>query len=50
MLSDIRAETNRLLNDSIFPPKPKTKTFKQLVECLEKHFLYTLLKISKRYK
>ena len=38
MLSVIGAETYRLLNHSVFPAKPKTKTFKELVECLEKYF------------
>ena len=37
-LNVIGAETYRSLNDSVFPAKPKPKTFKELVECIEKHF------------
>ena len=50
MLSVIGAETYCLLNDFIFPAKPKTKTFKKLVECLEKHFLPPTLKIAEKFK
>ena len=50
MLSVIGPETYRLLNDLIFPAKPKTKTFKELAECLEKHFLPPTLKIAERFK
>ena len=38
MLNVIGAETYRSLNDSVFSAKPKPKTFKELVECIEKHF------------
>ena len=50
MLNVIGAETYRLLNDLVFLAKPKTKTFKELVECLEKHFLPPTLKIAERFK
>ena len=50
MLSVIGTETYRLLNDLVFPAKPKTKTFKELVECLEKHFSPPTLKIAERFK
>ena len=50
MLSVIGAETYRLLNDLFFPAKPKTKTFKELVECLEKHFSPPTIKIAERFK
>ena len=50
MLSVTGAETFRLLNDLVFPAKLKTKTFKELVECLEKRFSTPTLKIAERFK
>ena len=50
MLNVIGAEPHRLLNDLVFPAKPKTKTFKGWVECLQKHFSPPTLKIAERFK
>ena len=44
MLNVIGAETYRLLNGFVFPAKPKTKTFEELVECLRKTFFASNVK------
>ena len=50
LLSVMGAETYYLLNDLILPAKPKSKSFKEMVDCLQNHFASLTLKIAKRSK
>ena len=43
-------EICQLLNDLLYPVKPDSKSFKELVECLQKHFESPKVKIAERCK
>ena len=39
-----------MLKDLLAPENPSTKSFEELVECLQKHFTPSILKIAERFK
>ena len=49
-LEFVGEEICQLLNDLLYPVKPDSKSFKELVECLQKHFESPKVKIAERCK
>ena len=50
LLSSVGSKTYCVLKDLLAPEKPSTKSFEELVECLQKHFTPSILKIAERFK
>ena len=50
LLSSVGPKTYSVLKDLLAPEKPSTKSFEELVECLQKHFTPSILKIAERFK
>ena len=50
LLSSVSPKTYSVLKDFLAPEKPSAKSFKELVDCLLKHFTLSTLKIAERFK